>query len=469
MTNNEYLRGLLEGQKLSEDENNLLIAHKEEVEGFLREKFGNEPTIKFSGSKAKHTMIKESYDLDIVCYFTSSNPKTLKELHDKVQSVLSDKYQILPKASAVRILDLTGDDNFDNQNYHIDVVPGRFIDETNHDAFLHVVYGEKERIQTNIKIHINYISNSGCRELIKLTKLWACRNNLSFKTFILELFVVHAMTDYKEKDNYELAFLKILQDIADNFESIRLVDPANSNNIVTESIDDYKKNLISGQARGDIEKINQNNDIKTWGDIFRDPNIDNILEEEEENNEEELSLFISPYEDLSHCLPPQWPAVSSGCSIGIRCFSTDNKNKYLEEIFSDGETQYEDYSLKYEATVRNQPINSEIFWQVVNTGKEARDNGALGLRGDFFKGRYSSGKPTEDERINYESTKYTGKHWIECFIVSNGQLVARSGKFYVNIINRSLHVKRQNPPMFRMRKPNGPKNIRKLSSNFIGL
>ena len=35
--------------------------------------------------------------------------------------------------------------------------------------------------------------------------------------------------------------------------------------------------------------------------------------------------------------------------------------------------------------------------------------------------------------MRQESTSYSGTHTIECFIVKNGYLVARSGAFVVNI------------------------------------
>ena len=37
--------------------------------------------------------------------------------------------------------------------------------------------------------------------------------------------------------------------------------------------------------------------------------------------------------------------------------------------------------------------------------------------------------------VHWEKSLYTGKHWIECFIVKDGICVARSGRFYVNIYN----------------------------------
>lgn len=69
-----------------------------------------------------------------------------------------------------------------------------------------------------------------------------------------------------------------------------------------------------------------------------------------------------------------------------------------------------------------------VYWQVVNTGPEAA--AVLGgLRGGFDEGTIDKGAI-----VRNESTSYTGAHTIECFIVKEGYLVARSGAFIVNIV-----------------------------------
>lgn len=80
----------------------------------------------------------------------------------------------------------------------------------------------------------------------------------------------------------------------------------------------------------------------------------------------------------------------------------------------------------------------EVYWQVVNTGKHAEERG--GLRGELFQARYKDGTPSNDALVNWEHTEFTGKHWIQCFVVQNGYCVAESKKFYVNIKNRNFPV-----------------------------
>lgn len=69
-----------------------------------------------------------------------------------------------------------------------------------------------------------------------------------------------------------------------------------------------------------------------------------------------------------------------------------------------------------------------VLWQVTNTGPEAEQGGPDGLRGGIDDVRTESGG-----LIRKESTSYTGSHSIECFIIKDGYLAARSGPFVVNI------------------------------------
>ena len=68
----------------------------------------------------------------------------------------------------------------------------------------------------------------------------------------------------------------------------------------------------------------------------------------------------------------------------------------------------------------------QVYWQVTNTGREAEQ--ARCLRGEFYDCILEQGK-----LIRKETTSYTGKHLVECFVVKNGACVARSGEFIVNI------------------------------------
>jgi len=271
MTINEYLASLLKSQSLSTEQLDALEVHREEVEGILRKKFGDTPTIRYAGSKAKHTMIAESYDLDIVCYFPHDTERALKEIYEDVYSALSEHYLLERKASAIRIKKVENGEA--ETDYHIDVVPGRYIDGDSGDVFLHLNDPDKERIQTNIDTHVKFVSESGCREVIKLFKLWKVRNRVAFKTFVLEIFVVQALKGSRSKDNLEQSFVTVIEKLSSDIREISLEDPANSNNIVTDTVTDSDKNTIAAKATDALAMLKDGSrvEIDRWKKVFDEP------------------------------------------------------------------------------------------------------------------------------------------------------------------------------------------------------
>jgi hypothetical protein len=267
MTPGEYLQQQLDSQGLTPSQEKDLQSHKKEVTDFLRAEFGADPVIKYAGSREKGTMISDRYDLDIVCYFPSTDERSLKEIREDLAKRLREKYETRPKASAERILDLKGATA--PVDFHIDVVPGRFIEDTK-DVFLHVAYGDKERMKTNLKTHIDHIVNSGSVPVIRLVKLWAHRNRLQIKTFILELFVIEALSGSRSKSDLKQSFLNVLTAFETQFETMQLVDPANSNNAVSQLMPSGEKTSIAISAGSTLKSLKDFDDIAIWQQAFRE-------------------------------------------------------------------------------------------------------------------------------------------------------------------------------------------------------
>ena len=230
METEEYLKSVLKSQNLSPDSQELkdLQLHRADVEEVLREHFNEcSPTIRYGGSKAKGTMIKESYDLDIICYFPHDDAaagETLEEIYKNVQKTLSSKYFVELKASVLRIKAL--DPKNYEADFHIDVVPGRFTDDSKTDAFLYQASGEKKRLKTNLDIHINHVKESGLTEAIRLLKLWKVRNGLRVKNFALELFTIDLLKSQKTAAiNNQLSH--VWTKLRDEVDEVSIEDPAN--------------------------------------------------------------------------------------------------------------------------------------------------------------------------------------------------------------------------------------------------
>lgn len=260
MKPNEYLQAILKDQTLSTngDELEALRKHRADVEKLLKEHFSEStPTIRYGGSKAKGTMILESFDLDITCYFPHSDDEageTLEQIYSKSREALETDYYVEQKASAIRLKDRTPETFA--VDFHIDVVPGRFIDDSKTDVFLHRTTGDKTRLKTNLQVHIDHIKDSGLVDAIRLLKLWKVRNGLLIKTFVLELLAVKLLAKRKSS-GLSTQLEHIWTECRDNAANLAVEDPANSNNDLKDLLDEscYHLSTVASTSLSLIETI----------------------------------------------------------------------------------------------------------------------------------------------------------------------------------------------------------------------
>lgn len=230
MNGNDYLVKLLISQTLQDDSQELkdLQQRKKDVDRLLREKFSeSSPTIRYGGSLAKGTLIRESYDLDTICYFPHCDNgagETLEDIYKNVKDVLAGEYEVEPKTSAIRLRS-KGKDTF-RQDFHIDVVPGRYTDDSKTDCFLHQEGAEKERLKTNLQVHIEHVKGSGVIDALRLLKLWKVRKALPVKQFAFELLGIKLLKDNKS-ESLGSQVKHVWNEIVAAEEAISIEDPAN--------------------------------------------------------------------------------------------------------------------------------------------------------------------------------------------------------------------------------------------------
>lgn len=266
MTNNEYLNEVLESQTLDDDGDELKVLRRRrnDVDKLLRKKYGSSPSIRYGGSKAKGTMIKDSYDLDVICYFDNDDTtagETLQEIYDSVAETCEDDYYVERKPSAVR---LKCKDSDDIEDYHIDVVPGRFVDDNRDDVFLYRHSAEKGRQKTNLDVHIDHVKDSGVVSSIRLNKFWRVRNEMSVRNFILELLTIELLKDKKNRSLTD-QLTHVWTELRDNIDDITIEDPANpTGNDLSELFNSTIKFELSEAAKTALENVEKDD----WKAIF---------------------------------------------------------------------------------------------------------------------------------------------------------------------------------------------------------
>ncbi|HWP56926.1 MAG TPA: nucleotidyltransferase [Candidatus Acidoferrales bacterium] len=270
MNANDYLEKILAQQTFDDDDAEMkeLRTRRKEIQQILDRRFSeSSPSIRWGGSVAKCTMIREAYDGDMTCYFPHDETdagNTLAEIYDNVANTLSGKYVIERKTSALRVKDpSTKPSKGFAQDLHIDVVPGRFTNGDEDDVFLHRTNGDKERLKTNLQVHIDHIRDSGVIPAIRLMKLWNTRNGIGAKTFVLELLTVKLLQG-KKNASISKQLEHLWTELRDHAGSLAVEDPANPSGNDLKPILDQARHRLSTAAATTLSLIENSG----WEAVF---------------------------------------------------------------------------------------------------------------------------------------------------------------------------------------------------------
>jgi tRNA nucleotidyltransferase (CCA-adding enzyme) len=207
--------------------------------------WGNEYNLQgkilISGSNAKGTAIAGEADIDLLLSLDHStlDRGTLREIYNSLALYLRNAgYNVRRQNVSVRI---------NHYGYEIDLVPGVKFGGNTNDHWLHVTKSGRDRTKTNIDVHIQRVSNSGRTAEIRLTKIWRKINGLDFPSIYLEESVIRCLSGYRY-GNVDSNFLTVLDYLSEEFINDRIVDPANSSNIISDDLFQTEKEKISATA-----------------------------------------------------------------------------------------------------------------------------------------------------------------------------------------------------------------------------
>jgi hypothetical protein len=196
-------------------------------------------------------MVRARYDLDVVAYWPADCGYRLRDIYEGVGKILEKEWRIKPKTVAWEIPFEGG--------FHVDVVPGRALDSSFVDANLYSRDNDSS-LKTSLKTHIHTIRDSGRRDAIRLMKYWGIRAGVPLKTFVLELMTIEGCRG-KSADALEPQLFGALQYLRDNIETARVVDPANSNNVLSDAITATDKAAVKRAAQAALSAT-------YWSEVF---------------------------------------------------------------------------------------------------------------------------------------------------------------------------------------------------------
>ncbi|WP_371804010.1 cyclic GMP-AMP synthase DncV-like nucleotidyltransferase [Candidatus Lokiarchaeum ossiferum] len=260
MTINEFLKDLLEHQTIAENFTTEMHNDREYFEELINNiQELSRPTFYWGGSYGKNTMIKDSYDIDILCYFPADDSHPLEEIYmivrDHIRSIEPNAYQ---KNVAIRVEKREG--------YHIDIVPAKRSGSDESMAYLYKSQ-ENRRLTTSVEKQIQIVRDFRRRDLLKLIKLWKSRNNIDIPSFLVEIITIQVNED--EKISIEGGLKKVFKFIASRIETCNIPDPANaSNNIASDEVTapsekKRAKEIAEWSLEQDLDAL------EGWKNIFR--------------------------------------------------------------------------------------------------------------------------------------------------------------------------------------------------------
>ena len=192
-----------------------------------------------SGSLAKGTATTLGSDFDLFVSLSPDTTNSLRELYNMLFSRLSSKgYTVKKQNVSIGVV---------VNSLSADVIPAKKHHGHTND---HSIYVSKSDswTQTNVEEHINIVRNSGRINEIKITKIWSKLHRLDFPSFYLELAVIDALKG-KPRQQLDLNFQHILEFLSTEIPERRFVDPANTNNVISDyMLTNAEKLVIASKA-----------------------------------------------------------------------------------------------------------------------------------------------------------------------------------------------------------------------------
>jgi hypothetical protein len=194
--------------------------------------------LQYSGSYAKETGVHGVSDVDVFISLKSDTTNTLKEIYDSLYS-LAQQQGWSPRRQNVSVgVTVNGTRG--------DLVPGKVQEGYQN---YHSLYLRKRDswTQTNVSLHIDKVRNSGCLREIRAVKIWRNLHGLDFPSLYLELFVIEALSG-RSQGLLADKILHALRAIGASLVSTRVMDPANTNNVLSDDLTKPEKERIASLA-----------------------------------------------------------------------------------------------------------------------------------------------------------------------------------------------------------------------------
>ena len=231
---------------------------QKKIHNEFKEYLSEYPSI--NGSVVKGTAIQNS-DIDIQVKF-NRNADSIENIRNNIEDYFNESFydRNLKKVRSQNhsiglVFDLKGEDK------RIDIVPMREIENGKGDTYLYSTKNSSIK-KTNTQKQISKLKfTEKQKHIIKLLKGWKIDNDLYFPSVLIEHLVKITFIGNSVPHDTDKALLFTIEFIANNITQIRIVDPANTNNIISDCLTNTEKEELQNfcfKMLNEIDKDKRN-------------------------------------------------------------------------------------------------------------------------------------------------------------------------------------------------------------------
>jgi hypothetical protein len=199
-------------------------------------------SIDVAGAVATGTAIAGTTDLDLILVLRPDTKESLEDVHETLYNKM-EQLGLGPVKRKAAVAIVVGD-------VIIDLIPAKRPHPTSPDHHIWLHRGRHDR-RTNFATHIKYVAESGRQPEIRAVKIWCKQQDLYFPTLFLELLTIKALIGYSS--NAPAAnFVRVLEYIRDNIETVVISDPSNPENIISNEMSPEDKQMLAMFARASL-------------------------------------------------------------------------------------------------------------------------------------------------------------------------------------------------------------------------
>lgn len=381
------------------------------------------------GSVAMSTVTQNDsneYDIDVAIVFDSDNIDGVghREIKNIVVNALKRKctnFKSEPEAltNCVRIVY--------NDGYHIDfAIYRRSVDENDNILYEHA--GSIQWQERNPAAINDWFSSeisdkgTGLREVVRLSKMF-CKSRSSWQMpggLIQSVICDEKFQDYDRIDEMFYQTMCAIRDRLNN--SIEVYNPTDTTKSLLlkdkdrTEMNNWKNRLNDKIAKLDIlfdgENCTDKKAKDAWYDFFQHDFWKESADAKRCYSEVCCAYYNNTEQDIRDMFP-----IRGRYYLELECIIEADgfRPTLLTSFLKSYRWLPHNKTLKFSIKSTNAPLDCDIYWKVCNVGIEAERRNCI--RGEILK---------TNSRTQVEHTCFRGAHFVECYLVKYGEVVAKA-------------------------------------------